>query len=266
MFRFSAIMSAGHSKWSKIARGKGASDAARALLFTKLARAITAATKTGSDPSSNIRLASALDAARRASMPKDVVQRALAKREAAGATALAEGLLEGTGPGGTSLLISILSDNMRRTLPEIRYIMGKRGGELGSGGSQSFRFAQRGRLCVTAPPSGGEAWEEGLLEAALAAGAEDVEPAEVAEGGGGLEATVWCAPAALASVRGALGAGGFAVASAALARVPTSCVTLGSEEEAALQALLGALEDHADVLDVVHNAEEVLEGEGEEMN
>ena len=269
--RASISLLAGHSKWAKIARGKGATDAARALLFTKLSKGISAAARSNPDPTSNLRLAAALEAARKAACPKDVVERALAKRDAP-ASALTEGLLEATGPGGASLLVATLSDNMRRTLPEIRYLLGKHGGEVGTAGSQAFRFATRGLLRVAPPPSaagggaGAAGWEEALLEAALASGAEDVEPGGGGDGeaaGEAEEAAVWCAPGALAEVRKGLAGGGFSVASAALTRVAVSTVQLvaGSEEEAALQGLLGALEEHADVQDVVHNAELVEDEE-----
>lgn len=243
-----------HNKWSKIFRGKGATDAARSLQFAKLGKLIQSASRAGGpDPASNMRLASALDAARRASMPKETVERALsAKRDGA---ALSEGLLEGAGPGSVALLVSVLSDNMRRTVPEVRRLFSKHSGALGAGGSQAFRFTLRGRVCVEAPAAPPPAaWEEALLEHALRAGAEDVEGARAGAGGEPAECVVWCAPTAVGAVRAALGAAGFTVSAAALTREPAALVRPPADAEEALEALISALEAHPDVQEVTTNA------------
>jgi len=198
-------------------------------------------------------------------MPKENIERALAKRDVG---AMSEALLEGAGPGSVAILVSVLSDNMRRTLPEVRHLFSKHGGALGSGGSQAFRFALRGRVCVEAPAApAGAGWEDGLLEAALTAGAEDVESARGGSGAAGgepAEATVWCAPTALGAVSSGLSRAGFKVRGAALTREATELVAPPSEAEEALEALLSALEAHPDVQDVFTNAGGDEGGEEEE--
>ncbi len=253
LMHISKILLAGHNRWTKIGRGKVLTDAARSITFAKLTKAISSAVRAGgADPASNLRLASVLDAARRASMPKDNIERALAKR-GEGAAALSEGLLEGSA-GPVAVLVSVLSDNMRRTLPEVRHIFTKHGGSLGSAGSQAFRFSLRGRVCVEVPAGGAPAeFCASLLEAALAAGAEDVDADEPPE------ATVWCAPSGVGALRNGLGAAGFKVTAAALTREPTALVAPPADAEEALEALLAALEGHPDVQEVLTNA-----GGGEE--
>ena len=243
---------AGHSHWSTIQRTKGANDVARGALFTKISKMISSAARAGgSDPGTNLRLASALDAAKQASVPKELVARAMASKEG---LAMEELVFEAVGPGGVALLVICNTDNARRTTPAIKYLLSKGQAAL----APSKAFALKGVVAV----GGGSKRvdEEAVLEAALGAGAEDVELAE-----DGLSARVQCPREATAAVRSALLGAGLPVASVLLARVPTVTVPLdaASEEGQVLAELLAKLEAHEDVLSVQTNAEGG-EGEGEE--
>ena len=264
---------AGHSKWAKIARGKGANDVARGALFAKLSRGIGAAVRAGgADAASNLRLAALLDAARRAGCPRDVVDRALRTRDEG--AALAETTFELTAAGGVALIVDCLTDNQRRTAPAVRHAAAKHGADVAAPGAAAWAFATRGRVAVALPPrapaAARAAAEDALLAAALDAGAVDVDFGGGGDGGNGGdgdaadEAVVWCDREALAAVRGALGkAGAGAVLSAALARVPTSRVRLSAADGEAFAALLAALDALDDVQSVTHNAaEEEAEEEG----
>ena len=233
---------AGHSKFSKIMRSKGALDAARGQLLTKLSKIISSAAKAGgTDPSSNLRLAAALEAAKKASCPKDIITRALSSKEG---VALSEVNFEAVGPSGVSLLIECQTDNSRRTTPAIKHILSKHNGEMQAVGTNAFVFSSKGVLTCS-----GE--EEGVMEAALGAGAEDVVP--VTEGG--MEFRVVCGRDSVGAVRGALLKAGIAVTSVLLERSPVNRVQLSEESEEVFLNLLSALEEHEDVSSVVHNAE-----------
>jgi YebC/PmpR family DNA-binding regulatory protein len=237
---------AGHSKWAKIARGKGENDVARGALYTKISKMISSAARAGgSDPSSNLRLASALDAAKQSNVPKELVERALKSKEGA---VMEELVFEAMGPGGVALLITVNTDNPRRTTPAIKYILSKHAAALAA----TKVFASK--ACVSVG-----AGEEAVLDAALGAGAEDVE---LAEDGAGVRVT--CPREATAAVRAALLAAGLPVTSVMLTRVPTAHVELeaGSEAEQVLLDLLQRLEEQEDVLAVLHNAQ--LQREEEE--
>ena len=244
--------SAGHSKWSTIQRSKGANDVARGALYTKISKMISSSVRAGgADPSTNLRLASALDAAKQASVPKELVARAMASKEG---LAMEELVFEAVGPGGVALLVTCNTDNARRTTPAIKYLLSKGAAAL----APSKAFAQKGVVVVGGGAGGTRVDEDAVLEAALGAGAEDVALAE-----DGLSARVQCPREATAAVRSALLGAGLPVASVLLARVPTVTVPLdaGSEEGAQLAELLAKLEAHEDVLSVQTNVEE---GEGEE--
>ena len=233
---------AGHSKWATIQRSKGANDVARGALFTKISKMLSSAVRAGGpDPSTNLRLASALDAAKKSSVPKDLIERALKSKEG---VATEELLFEAVGPGGVALLITCNTDNGRRTTPAIKYILGKHSSALGA----TRAFAQKGIFSL------GPALlsEEAIMEAALSAGAEDVEMGDERT-----TAKVTCPREATSGVRSALLAAGLPVSSVLLTRVATSSVALeaGSEEEATFAALLEKLEEQEDVLSVLHNAE-----------
>jgi len=190
----------GHSKWSSIKHKKGAADAKRGKLFTKLARAITVAARDGGgDPDGNAALATAIQKARDASMPKDNIQRAIDRGSGVGsdAAAIERVVFEGYGPGGAAVLVEALTDNRNRTSAEVRHAFSKHNGSLGEPGSVAWIFEKRGVLAVD-----GARYGEDDLIAAIDAGAEDVR-----EEGDLLR--VLCEPASLSAVRAALEAGAW---------------------------------------------------------
>jgi YebC/PmpR family DNA-binding regulatory protein len=234
----------GHSKWSSIKHKKGAADAKRGKLFTKLARAITVAARDGgSDPEGNAALATAIQKAREASMPKDNIQRAVDRGSGVGADAEAieRVVFEGYGPGGAAVLVEALTDNRNRTSAEVRHAFTKHNGSLGEPGSVAWIFEKRGVLTVDAERHG----EDDLI-AAIDAGAEDVR----AEGD---VLRVLCEPRDLSAVREALEAAGVEVGSAEPALEPKSTVEVKGNEAKALLNLIEALEDDDDVNEVHAN-------------
>jgi YebC/PmpR family DNA-binding regulatory protein len=242
----------GHSKWSSIKHRKGAADAKRGKLFTKLARAITvAAREGGGDPDSNPALATAVQKARDNSMPKDNIARAIGRGtgEGADAEAIERVVFEGYGPGGAAILVEALTDNRNRTSAEVRHAFTKHGGSLGEPGSVAYVFEKRGVVVL----DGARYGEDDVL-AAIDAGADEVE-----EDGDLLK--IISEPAQLTAVREALEADGVEIQSADVAMEPRSVVEVPEGEAAKLLRLLDALEDQDDVNDVHANfdiPEEVL--------
>ncbi len=243
----------GHSKWSSIKHKKGAVDAKRGALFTKLARAIqVAAREGGGDSSHNAALANAVQKARDARMPKDNIERAIAKGTGADADADAfEAVLyEGYGPGGVAVLVETLTDNRNRTGSEVRHAFSRNGGSLGEPGSVSWVFEKKGVLLVDA-----ERYSEDDLMEAIDAGAEDVT----------LDENVWeivTAPSDLPPVREALESAGVELQSAEQTMRPTSQVQVDADQVGRLMRVLDALEEHDDVAAVHANFDvdaEVLE-------
>jgi YebC/PmpR family DNA-binding regulatory protein len=232
----------GHSKWASIKHKKGAADAKRGKLFTKLARAITVAARDGGpDPDGNPALATAVQKARDASMPKDNIQRAVDRGSGVGtdAEAIERVVFEGYGPGGAAVLVDALTDNRNRTSAEVRHAFSKHNGSLGEPGSVAWVFEKRGVLTVD-----GERYGEDDLIAAIDAGADDVR-----EEGEALR--VLCDPSDLGAVREALGAAGVEARSAELALEPKNTVEVKGNDAKSLLGLIEALEDHDDV-DAVH--------------
>jgi YebC/PmpR family DNA-binding regulatory protein len=233
---------AGHSKWAGIKHKKAIVDARRGKLFTKLARAITVAAKEGGgDVEGNPALALAVQKARDASMPKDNIERAIAKGtgEGADADALEAVMYEGYGPGGVAVLVEALTDNRNRTGSEIRHLFNKHGGNLGEPGSVAYLFDKKGVVVVD-----GERYGEDDLMPAVDAGAEDIQmDADVFE--------VLTDPADLAAVRAALEAAGVEVDESQVAQRPKSLVPLDEAGAVKLMKLIDALEDQDDV-DAVH--------------
>jgi len=233
---------AGHSKWAGIKHKKAIVDAKRGKLFTKLARAITVAAKEGGgDVDGNPALALAVQKAKDASMPKDNIERAIAKGTGEGgdAEALEAVMYEGYGPGGVSLLVEATTDNRNRTGSEIRHAFNKHGGNLGEPGSVAYLFDKKGVIVVDA-----SRYSEDDLMVAIDAGAEDI----------GLDADVFeitSEPGDLAAVRAALDAAGIEVESAEVAQLPKSKVPLEEDVAIKLVRLIDALEDQDDV-DAVH--------------
>src|ERR671933_1283890 len=233
---------AGHSKWAGIKHKKAIVDARRGKLFTKLARAITVAAKEGGgDVEGNPALALAVQKARDASMPKDNIERAIAKGtgEGADADALEAVMYEGYGPGGVAILVEALTDNRNRTGSEMRHIFSKHGGNLGEPGSVAYLFDKKGVVVVD-----GERYSEDDLVAAIDAGAEDITvDDDVFE--------VICEPADLAKVRQALVDSGVEVEQAEVSQRPKSLVPLDEDGATRLMRLIDALEEQDDT-DAVH--------------
>jgi YebC/PmpR family DNA-binding regulatory protein len=228
----------GHSKWASIKHKKKAVDAKRGALFTKLTRAITVAARDGGgDPDGNPALALAIQKAREASMPKDNIERAIAKGTGADADADAfeSVLYEGYGPGGVAILVEALTDNRNRTGSEVRHLFTRQGGNLGEPGSVAWQFEKKGEIVVD-----GTRYSEDELLPAIDAGAEDVS----------LDGDVWeivTGPTDVNAVREALAAEGVEIESAELVQRPTTRTPVDEDHARSLLRLIEALEDHDDV-------------------
>lgn len=236
----------GHSKWATIKRAKGANDAKRGQLFTKLSLAITIAVKQGgmvTDPSGNPRLRLAIDTARAANMPKENIDRAIQRAAGKDATEMEEVIYEGFGPGGFSIIVEAVTDKKQRTTPEIKNLFEKNGGNMGNPGSVSYQFQQNGLVTVE---KNGKTLDDVFL-AAADAGAEDMEEA-------GDEILVYTKPEDLGKVRDTLSTEGFSVKSAELMRKPVTTVSLNDIEQAR-KALnfIEKIEDMDDVQKVYAN-------------
>ena len=236
----------GHSKWSSIKHKKGAADAKRGQLFSKLSRAIIVAAKEGGgDPANNLALQNAIEKARSYSMPRDNIDRAIAKGSGADADADAfESIVyEGYGPEGVAVIVEALTDNRNRTAADVRHLFAKNGGNLGTTGAVAWQFDRRGVVVV--PADGVD--EEELLLAAADGGADDISR-------DGDVFQVTSAPENLAAVRAAIDAAGFSVDNAELALVPKTTVTIDDEARARqVMRLIDALEENDDVQDVYAN-------------
>ncbi|PID32779.1 YebC/PmpR family DNA-binding transcriptional regulator [Candidatus Saccharibacteria bacterium] len=232
---------AGHNKWSKIKRDKGVNDAKRGAVFTKIGNMIALAAKNGTDPSMNPALALAIEKARAANMPKDNIQRSIARAADKNAAQLEEVTYEGYGPGGVGIIVEAATDNRNRTLPEVKTALTKNGGRIADPGSVSFQFTRKG---VVSLKSTGE---EALL-VALDAGAEDA----VEEDG---ELIVYTDMKDLHAVSQTLKEAGLEVADAELQYVAKNQVPVADDETARkLLKVLEALEDCDDVTNVHTNA------------
>jgi YebC/PmpR family DNA-binding regulatory protein len=243
----------GHSKWSSIKHKKGAADAKRGKLFSKLARAITVAARDGGgDPEGNPALATAVQKARDASMPKDKIQKAIDTGTGAGSDgeAIERVLYEGYGPAGVAVLVEALTDNRNRASAEIRFAFSKNGGSLGEPGSVAWIFEKKGVVVVD-----GSRYGEDDLIAAIDAGAEDVRE-------DGDELRVVSDPGDLSAVREALDGAGVEVRSATIATEPKSTVVVKGHDAERVLKLLDALDEQDDVDEVFANfdiPEDVLE-------
>src|SRR6266567_3701410 len=238
---------AGHSKWAKVKHFKGAIDAKRGKIFSKLSKEITIAVKlAGADPGMNPRLRMVLLKCRAANMPNDNIDRAIKKGAGGGETANFEDLTyEIYGPHGVAVLVEVSTDNRNRTASEIRSIVTKSGGSIASSGSVSRLFQRKGQIIV----SRGATTEDLLMEVALEAGAEDfkAEPQ-------GYE--VLTEPAKFEAVHKQLEAKGIKAEVAEVTELPTVTVPLQNDQAvSAINKLIDALEDHDDVKEVYSNAE-----------
>ena len=236
----------GHSKWSSIKHKKGAADAKRGRLFSKLTRAIIVAAKEGGgDPAANLALQNAIEKARSYSMPKENIERAVAKGAGEGGDSAAfEAIVyEGYGPEGVAVIVEALTDNKNRTASEVRHAFTKFGGSLGTAGAVAWQFERRGVVVV--PAAGVD--EEELFLAAADGGAEDVQA-------DGDVFQVTSATENLSAVREAIEAAGFAIESAELSMVPKTTVVVEDESAAkSVMRLIEALEDDDDVQEVYAN-------------
>ena len=245
----------GHSKWSSIKHKKGAADAKRGKLFSKLSRAIIVAAKEGGpDPAANLALQNAIEKARSYSMPKDNIERAIARGSGAepDAQAFETVIYEGYGPGGVAVIVEALTDNRNRTASDIRHAFDKNDGNLGGSGAVAWLFERRGLVLV--PADGVD--EDELTLAAAEGGADDVSR-------DGSTYQVVSAPEALTTVREALEGAGFTIDSAELTLVPKTTVEVADETAAKkILRLIDRLEENDDVQDVYANfdiPEQVLE-------
>ena len=236
---------AGHSKWANIQHRKGKQDKIRAKVFSKLSKEITVAAKMGDpDPDKNPRLRLAVKEAKASSVPKDVIERAIKKSQGGDAESYDEVRYEGYGPGGIAIIVEALTDNRNRTASNVRSTFGKNGGNLGETGSVSFMFDRMGQ--ITYPASAGSA--DAVMEAAIEAGAEDVESGEEGH-------TIWCGQGDLAEVAGALEATLGEADSTKLVWRPQTLTDLDLETAQKLLKLVDALEDDDDVQSVTANFE-----------
>jgi YebC/PmpR family DNA-binding regulatory protein len=245
----------GHSKWHSIKHKKGATDKKRGQLFSKLARAIiVAAREGGPDPAANLALQNAIEKAREASMPKDNIERAIARGSGAAADgeAFEHITYEGYGPAGVAVFVEALTDNRNRTASEVRHLFSKSEGSLGESGSVAWLFERTGLLLVSADGVD----EDELMLAAADGGADDVSQDESVF-------QITCAAESVADVRRALEEAGYVVDSAQITMLPKTSVTVDDESAARrIVRLMESLEDLDDVQDVYANfdiPEQVLE-------
>ena len=240
----------GHSKWSTIKRQKGAKDAARGALFTKLGNAIAIAARAGTDPESNFSLRMAVDNAKAANMPAANIQRSIDRVKDKDAAQLQEVLYEGYGPGGVAILAEVATDNINRTYPEVRLAFSKHGGNIAEKGAVAFQFDHKGMIRISA--SGDD-----VLMQALDAGAEDVQE----EDG---ESLIYTDPKELAKVRQALSDAGLKIEAAELTYVPKNTVEISDASTAGkIMRLMDALEEIDEVTNTHVNfdiPEELLNG------
>jgi len=234
---------AGHSKFKNIMHRKGAQDAKRSKMFSKLAREITTAAKIGNaDPDFNPRLRAVIATAKAASMPKDNIERALKKAEGGDAENYEEIRYEGFGPGGVAVIVEALTDNRNRTATDVRTAFSKNGGNVGSSGSVAHGFDRLG--LISYPAAAGDA--EKVFEAALEAGADDVESGEEGH-------EIWTVPDALHEVAKALEGVIGQAEGAKLAWRAKEQVDVSAEVAAQLLKMIDALEDLDDVQTVYGN-------------
>lgn len=243
----------GHSKWSTIKRKKGAADAARGKIFTKLAREIQVAARNGADPTTNFALRLAVDKAKTENMPKESIERAI--RRGAGlekdAAEIESIMYEGYGPHGIALLIDCLTDNRNRTISDVRYVFNRSNGSLGEPNSVAWQFTAAGYIVFNLVDDDRRPLDvdpESLFMAALENGASDVEISDEA-------VEVYTERAALAEVTQALIEQGFTPSSSQLTMRPNTTLALEGEEAASVLHIIEQLEELDDVNNVYHNLE-----------
>src|SRR3954468_14788651 len=233
---------AGHSHWSKIKRAKGATDAKRGKLWSKVAKKIMIAAKGGGDPRDNLSLRYVIEEAKGVNMPKDTINNAIKKGtgELGGAN-FESAVYEGYGPGGVAIMIDALTNNRARTAPDLRSIFEKHGGNFGASGSVSFQFTKQGVIAIKSDAVD----EDRLMELALDAGAEDVKnEGEVFE--------VITSPISFLKVKDAIAAASIATEAAEIMQMPNNTIAVDAEIGQRVLRLVDTLEDHDDVQSVSH--------------
>ena len=240
----------GHSKWSTIKREKGAKDAARGAVFTKLGNAIAIAARAGTDPDTNFALRLAIDKAKGSNMPSANIQRSIDRIKDKDAAQLNEVMYEGYGPGGTAVIVECATDNTNRTYPEVKLAFSKHGGNIAEKGAVAFQFEHKGMIRVRATG-------DDLLMQALEVGAEDVQE-------DGEESIVYSDAKDLAKVRDGLREAGVEVVEAELTYVPKNTVEVTDANTAGkIMRMMDALEASDDVVNTHVNfdiAEDILAG------
>lgn len=236
---------AGHSHWAKIKRAKGANDAKRGKIWSKIARKIIIAARSGGDPRDNLNLRYTIDEAKAANMPRDTIEKAIKKGTGElGAENYETVTYEAYAPGGVALLIEGLTNNRSRTAPELRSILEKAGGNLASTGAVGFQFTKQGIVTIKSDAVD----EEKLMDLALEAGADDVkDEGEVFE--------VITSPTAYQKVRDTIAAAEIPIEASEITNLPNSTVPLDADAAQKLLRLVDALEDNDDVQSVSHNAD-----------
>ena len=233
----------GHSKWANIKHRKGAQDAKRGKIFTKIIREITVAAKTGGgDPDANARLRTAIDKAKFENMPKDTIDRAIKKGTGdLDSVTYEEDSFEGYGPGGVAIIVEFMTDNRQRTVADVRHIFSRNNGTLGVTGSVSFLFDRKGLISL---PNSYDF--DQIFEIALEAGADDVK-----EEGDSIE--VITTPSSFTAVRDTIAAQGLKCESAEVTMIPQTMVKLEGKQAEQMLKLMEKLEDYDDVQNVYAN-------------
>lgn len=237
---------AGHSHWAKIKRAKGATDAKRGKVWSKIARKIIIAAKAGGgDPAQNLSLRYVIDEAKGALMPKDTIEKAIMKGTGElGAENYENAQYEGYAPGGVAMIVEALTNNRARTAPELRKIFEVHGGNLGQTGSVSFQFTKQGIITIKSSAT----TEEKLMELALEAGAEDITSAsEFFE--------VTTTPVNFLKVKEAISKANIPIEASEITFIPNTTVPIDAQAGQNLLKFIDALEDNEDVQNVSHNAE-----------
>lgn len=234
----------GHSHWAGIRYKKAVVDARRGKIWSKLARTIIVAAKSGGDPAANLSLRYAIDKAKAANMPKDTIAKAIKRGTGElGAVSFEEVLYEGYAPGGVAIMVEALTDNRNRTAPEIKRLFEKHGGSLGTSGCVNWMFSKKGLITVSTAETG----EDELLEIALAAGADDMQnTGELFE--------ITCDPASYEQLKNTLEEKGIAIAVAEISMVPQNTVPVEDAATAKkIISLMDDFEDHDDVQNTYAN-------------
>jgi len=241
---------AGHNKWSKVKHRKGAADAKRSKIWTKIIREITISSRLGGeDPASNPRLRKAVDDARSANMPKDNIIRAISKGSGGEGDNLEEVVYEGYGPNGVALVVECMTDNRNRTLSDVRTVIQKKGGNLGAPGSVLFGFNKKGQFTFDKAANKAKIPnEDALLEVGLEHGLEDVADENDAF-------VVTCSPEHFLSLKDIFEKAGMDIATSELTMIPDNYVRVSGDSAAKMVSMIEALEDLDDVQNVYTNVD-----------